>query len=101
MNSQVIAIDLASVFLNLELGRNTNGIRVPGLITFIAREQKRGSAIFFVCPQAHDPFHRQHIERFLENSGINAVFVTHGLPEGYDVFISRKAHKFDGTNFPE
>jgi hypothetical protein len=101
MTSQIIVIDLYSVFANLsEPGRNMRGIPVSGLRQYVEHEQELGSTIFFICGNAHDPFARQSIEAFLERNGLHSVFVTHGLPDGFNIFISTKAFRFHGEHFP-
>lgn len=102
MKAEVIVIDLWSVIPEIrKQGRNVTGMPVPGLVDYVKGEQARGSTVFFIAGAAHDPFWRQNIERFLEQLGIRAVFVSHGLPDGFTLFISSKAFKFDGEHFPQ
>ena len=101
-DAKIVVIDFFSVVSGIsKQGRNIVGFVVPGLADYVRAEQDLGSAIFFISGNAHDPFWRQNIERFLEQIGIRSIFVTHGLPDGYTVFISSKAFKFDGTKFPD
>jgi hypothetical protein len=99
--AEIIVIDFFSVVSGLiKQGRHVTGTPVPGLVDYVRAEQAKGSTIFFVAGAAHDPFSRQMMERLLESIGIRAVFVTHGLPEGFTKFISEKAYKFAGA-FPD
>ena len=99
--SQVIVIDFFSVVPELKKdGRNLSGTPAPGLVSWVTQAQEKGNTIYFIAGAAHDPFWRQNIERYLEQIGIRAVFVTHGLPDGYDWFVSTKAFMFDGEHFP-
>lgn len=101
MSAQIVVIDFYSVVSEVrKQERNITGKPVPGLVEYVRREQDKGSAIFFIAGAAHDPFWRQTIERFLEHLGIKAVFVTHGLPDGFSIFVSSRAFQFDGEHFP-
>jgi hypothetical protein len=101
MTPKIIVIDIHSVFEGLSRpSRTMTGIPATGLKDYIQREQDKGSSVYFICGAAHEPFARQSIEHFLERIGLRAVFVTHGLPDGFDVFISSKAFKFDREHFP-
>jgi hypothetical protein len=98
--SKTIVIDIWSVVPDLSrVASKLVGTPVPGLVRYVMNEQDGGSTVFFVAGQAHDPLMRQRMENFLESIGIRAVFVTHGVPDGFDVFISAKAFKFNGS-FP-
>ena len=102
MNSKIIVLDLYSVFDNLtELGRNMKGLPASGLRDYIRREQEIGSTVYFICGAAHYGYMRQCIENFLEKQGFKSFMVTHGLPDGFYLFISRRVFKFDGQHFPE
>lgn len=100
MSSKVIVIDFDSVSNTVRQSGKLVGTVVPGLRKFVTNEQDGGSAVFFINGHAHEAYTRQLIERFLEGVGIRSVFVTHGLPSGYDLFISTKAFVFDGEHFP-
>jgi hypothetical protein len=101
MSAEIIVIDFFSVAGGLAKQRGKiTGSYVAGLVEYVLAEQARGSTVFFIAGAAHDPFWRQSAERFLEQIGIRAVFVTHGLPDGFTKFISSKAFKFDGEHFP-
>jgi UDP-N-acetyl-D-mannosaminuronic acid transferase (WecB/TagA/CpsF family) len=101
MNAEIIVIDFFSVVSGLtKQGHKVTGTPVPGLVDYVRAEQAKGSTIFFIGGAAHDPFSRQIMERLIESIGIRAVFVTHGLPEGFTKFISSKAFTFDGEHFP-
>jgi hypothetical protein len=99
--AEVIVIDIWSVVpLLAKMGHKMTGTPVPGLVDYVQGEQAKGSTVFFCAGQAHDPFFRQLLERYLESIGIRAVFVIHGIPDGFTIFISANAFKFDGKNFP-
>jgi hypothetical protein len=99
--SQTIVIDLWSVVPDLKkTGSRLTGTPVQGLVPWVRAAQDKGNSIFFCAGQAHDPFMRQLMERFLEGIGVRSVFVTHGIPDGFDWFVSSKAFPFDGQNFP-
>lgn len=101
MKAETIVIDFFSVVPEISRqGRTVTGAAVNGLVEYVRSEQAKGSTIFFISGAAHDPFWRQNIERFLEKIGIRSVFVTHGLPDGFTMFISSKAFTFDGEHFP-
>lgn len=99
--SQTIVLDLYTVVPDLhKAGSKLEGWPVKGLIPWVKAAQDKGHTVFFIAGQAHDGYMRQLIERFLESIGIRAVFVSHGLPDGFDWFVSNKAFMFDGEHFP-
>lgn len=97
MNAELIVIDLYSVVHGLRGagGSKMTGTPIPGLVDYVKAEQARGSTVFFIAGAAHEPWFRQQVERMLEGFGIRAVFVTHGLPDGFTLFISRHAFRLD------
>jgi hypothetical protein len=98
--SEVIVIDLYSVVPDLaKEGRQLTGTAVPGLIDYVRQELERGSIIYMCAGKACEPFWRQQIENLLERIGIKSVFVTHGVPDGFTLFISRNAFEFN-EHFP-
>jgi hypothetical protein len=100
MSAGIVVIDFYSVVSEVsKRDRGITGKAAPGLAEYVRAEQDKGSAIFFIAGNAHDPFWRQTIERYLEGIGVKSVFVTHGLPDGFTLFISSRALKFDGS-FP-
>lgn len=99
--SQTIVIDIYSVVPDLhKVGSKLQGTPVPGLVDWVKKAQDKGNAVFFCSGNAYDAFVRQLIERYLEQIGLRSVFVTHGIPDGFDLFIARNAFPFDGT-FPQ
>jgi|SRR5215472_1847073 len=99
--SQTIAIDLYSVVPDLhKVGSKLEGWPVKGLVPWVQAAQAKGHSVFFVAGNAHDAYMRQLIERLLEGFGLRAVFVTHGMPYGFDAFISTRAVVFNGQ-FPD
>jgi hypothetical protein len=101
MSAKIIVIDFFSVVSEIDrVGRNLVGKPAPGLVDYVRSEQAVGSTVFVIAGAAHDPFFRQKVEHFLEGIGIRSVFVTHGLPDGFTLFISSRAFKFDGERFP-
>jgi hypothetical protein len=97
----IIVIDIYSVVPELQTPQlgTLRGTPVPGLVDYVKAEQNAGSSIFFIAGGAYDPWMRQQLERLLEGFGIRGVFVTHGLPDGFTLFISKHAWRFD-EHFP-
>jgi hypothetical protein len=100
MNAAIIVIDFMSVVTNVSRGRNMTATPAPGLVEYVRHEQAQGSTVFFIAGMAHEPFWRQNIEHYLEKIGLRSVFVTHGLPDDFTLFISSRSFKFDGEHFP-
>ena len=99
--SQIIVIDLYSVVPDLaKTGSRLSGTPAKSLAPWVKAAQDKGCTVFFCAGQAHDGYYRQLIEAFLQSIGIRACFVTHGVPDGFDWFVSTKAFMFDGEHFP-
>jgi len=99
--SQIIVIDIYSVVPDLQkTGSKLTGVPVKDLVSWVKAAQDQGHTIYFVCGAAHDAYMRQMLERYLEGIGIRAVFVTHGVPDGFNWFVSKYAFPFDGKHFP-
>jgi hypothetical protein len=96
-----IVVDIWSVVPDLrKSGSKYTGTPVPGLVPWVKACQEQGSTIFFCAGEAHDPYIRQLLERYLESIGVRSVFVTHGIPDGFHWFVSKRAWPFNGENFP-
>jgi hypothetical protein len=96
-----IVIDFDSIVSNSEKhGNMLKAELMPGTASFIKEELARGSTIFIITGKARDPFWRSIIERFLQANDIRSCFVTHALPDHFDLFLSTNAVSLK-TGFPK